>query len=56
MSSMLNVALKATGKSAVKVAGILAAQKATLSISIVDGNHKVFQIFGNSDSYRNVSS
>ena len=55
MSSGCLVALKATGTSALKVARILVALKATLSTPIADGRHSVFQVFGSSESYRNVT-
>ena len=35
---------------------ILELRKATLSTPIVDGKHSVFQVFGSSENYRNVSS
>ena len=46
MPSRLNVALKATGNSALKVVGILAAQKATFDRNV---NSHCWQAFGSSE-------
>ena len=47
---------QSTGMSTTTVDRILVALKATLSSSIVDGRHIVFQWLGSSRSYRNLSS